>query len=57
MFLFHALEGKKKFAKHIQKLFLVQTLVKFTLKEIRKTFPELFQGEKEILRDGMTIFP
>jgi hypothetical protein len=54
---FHPLEGKKKFEKHVSKFILVQTSIKFTLKKVRKTFPELFQGEKEILRGRMRIFP
>jgi hypothetical protein len=55
MYLFHPLEGKK-IGEYILKFFLVQTSVKFTLKKVRETFPEFFQGEKEILWGGITIF-
>jgi hypothetical protein len=42
--------------KKIQKTHIVQISVKFTLKKVRETFPELFRDEKEILRGGMKIF-
>jgi hypothetical protein len=47
---FSRLRRQKKICKTYSKII-------FSAKEIRKTFPELFQGEKEILRDGMRIFP
>jgi hypothetical protein len=53
MFLFHP--GKKKFKKYVQKFFWTQASIK--LKKVRKTFPQLFRGGKEILKSRMRIFP
>jgi hypothetical protein len=52
---FTPLKGKKNSANKTQ-IFLVQILIKLTLKKVQETFPELFPCEKEFLRGGMRIF-
>jgi hypothetical protein len=53
---FSPLRRQKKFGKHVSKFFLVQTSIKFTLKKVRKIFPEFFQGGNFFLRGGMRSF-
>jgi hypothetical protein len=53
---FSPLQGKKNSENTYRNSFLVQISIKFTLKKIRETFPELFRDEKEFLRGGMRIF-